>query len=313
MAGDTALAELDNAEAIEATEEEALAESDQLAETESEEAAETETEEVEEDEPLSREDVDKLLKAERAKLEESFRQKSENTRKEAEESARSKAYKYRLTQAEQAQAGGVRQALFNGIAQIAKEVENGKEFGRDVSPNAQWLDGISNAVAQAAFLTQWAASEEHFESYVANEVPDWRPPRELVTKLRRAESAQDPASMFQARLAYMSAAIREQLAPAIRKEEQEKLKTQRTQSAKTAQIKDADTARAGQGRPTAALDYGSPSGTSLLTTAELGAFPAGAWSALSEKDKERIYANVEKADRAHGADTIRPSVRARWG
>lgn len=286
-------------------------EADELAEN-TEEDADAETAEAEEtenedddDEPLlSKGEVEKLVKAERAKAEESFRQKTENAERAARDRANADAFTAQQQQAEQARNG----AVYRGFAQMASTIKAVIDRGDDINP--QWLQteigkyaGQASSMAFVTLRNQWDTTTNE---WLEKSFPDFRPPKELAQKTTRAIHAGDQAAQAEALFETIEAAVREKLTPVLKKELAEAGKS----AGKTAAIKNADQSSKSAPRPTNVT--GGPSAGLSLTTAELDSMPPSAWGQLTADQKERVYANVPKADAAHGASTVRPGVAARW-
>lgn len=247
---DTAVAELVTAPETEATEIEESPEAALVEGTETE-GSEADTDSVAEEESatLTREEHEAALKAAIAKTEESHRQKLENAQKQAQETANAEAYRANVTRSQQAKAGAIFQEFNAGIASVLKA----RDGGEDVTVSPQWLAGIAQRQADAAFWDQESAISEFFDAHVAKD--GWRKPAELSQTLDRAlhlhvADPNRPAAVLTARLQIMEAAVREQITPKLREEIEAEVRAELSAGGKTAAMKANDAARANQPKPT---------------------------------------------------------------
>jgi len=173
-------------------------------------------------------------------------------RAEAEEQAHAAAYKERQTRASTAREGKAFQ-LFQGLAQWAHK--QGEE-GNELRVNPQVLSNLAVELDNMAFMEQYDALVASADAFLGKQYPDFKPSKEVTSKLERAARMQDFPILVAAQHEKFLEAVKAEMEPKLRKEIEADIKQKTGAAGKTKAIRDADATRRTSGRPTAGGDAG---------------------------------------------------------
>lgn len=208
---------------------------DESVDAETEESDDTETEE----------DFEARLTAAR---EEAAKEAEERVRREVEEQTTQKNYQQARSQAAIVRQQTGLKAANDLVAWAAREVESGRSVDEVLRMTNQQVTGalvdrLEGMVATEQWENLWGFYQSRFDK-------EWKPPQDVVNKLRSAEATRDPAKMFDAAFAYMEQYVADTRAPKLA---EERLKAEREKDKKAAEVartKAGDTARKNADRPT---------------------------------------------------------------
>lgn len=206
---------------------------------------------------------------------------------EAEEQAHAAAYKERQTRASTARQGRAYQLFQNAVQWAHTQGEEGKEL----RINPKVLSDLAVELDNMAFMEQYDALVASSDSFLGAQYPDFKPSKEVASKLERAARMQDFPTLVAAQHEKFLEAVVAELTPKLRKEIEAELKQRTSAAAKTQDIRTAGAIRSTAGRPTAGGDGG---GASAYYQDDIDAIPDSQWMSLPQATRDAMRAGALK-------------------
>jgi len=208
------------------------------------ESVDAETEESEGSE--TERDFDAELQSAR---EEAAKEARETALREAEEERSKSSYQQARTHAAQVRQQTGLKAATDLVAWSANLVEQGRtpdEVLRMVNQRVtqSLVEPLEAMVATEQWENLWGFYQSRFDK-------EWKPPQDVVNKLRSAEATRDPARMFDAAFAYMEQYVADTRAPKLAEERVKAEREKDKKASEVARTKAGDSARKNAERPTA--------------------------------------------------------------